>query len=148
MVSTPNNTCVTLDFEVEEHVNTVDVPGMDGEGVEEDGGDNVAEITDEFCQDESEHERTVLAAMSEERTTLGEERTTQGTTRKRISEVFLDQHQQTNTSSIDSIASIDSIDQHQQTFSIPLRLVFISGKGVPKMKDAKKLKQKTKKRRW
>ena len=141
MVSTPNNTCVTLDFEAEEHVNTVDVPGMDGEDVEEDGGDNVAEITDEFCQDESEHERTVLAAVSEERT-MSEERTTQGTTRKRISEVFLDQHQQTNTS------SIDSIDQHQQTFSIPLRLVFISGKGVPKMKDAKKLKQKTKKRRW
>ena len=140
MVSTPNNTCVTLDFE--EHVNAVDVPGMDGEDVEEDGGDNVAEITDEFCQDESEHERTVLAAVSEERTTLSEERTTQGTTRKRISEVFLDQHQQTSTS------SIDSIDQHQQTFSIPLRLVFISGKGVPKMKDAKKLKQKTKKRRW
>ena len=140
MVSTPNNTCVTLDFE--EHVNAVDVPGMDGEDVEEDGGDNVAEITDEFCQDESDHERTVLAAVSEERTNIGEERTTQGTTRKRISEVFLDQHQQTSTS------SIDSIDQHQQTFSIPLRLVFISGKGVPKMKDAKKLKQKTKKRRW
>ena len=139
MVSTPNNTCVSLNFETisendaaslaelpDAGLPDADLPDAGGEGGEEDAAlEAVAEIVDEFWnRSENEHERTLLAE------TIGE-RTPQGTTRKRISEVFLEQ-------------------QHQQstTFSIPLRLVFVSGKGIPKMKDAKKIRQKTKKRRW
>ena len=144
MVSTPNNSCISLDFETiseeDDVVNLAELPDAEvldavlpdagGEGGEEDAVQAVAEIVDEFWNtnedDEGEHERTLVAAE-----TIIEERTpSQGTTRKRISEVFLDQHQQSTT------------------FSIPLRLVFISGRGVPKMKDAKKIRQKTKKRRW
>ena len=150
MVSTPNNSCVSLDFETisedddvvglaelaDAELADVEVPDAElaelpdagGEGGEEDAVEAVAEIVDEFWNrnedDEGEHERTLVAETIDERTPQ------QGTTRKRISEVFLDQHQQSTT------------------FSIPLRLVFISGRGVPKMKDAKKIRQKTKKRRW
>ena len=134
MVSTPNNSCVSLDFETISENDAVslaelpdaELPDAGGEGREEDAVQAVAEIIDEFWnrdEDEGEHERTLVAETIDERTP-------QGTTRKRISEVFLDQHQQSTT------------------FSIPLRLVFISGRGVPKMKDAKKIRQKTKKRRW
>ena len=139
MVSTPNNTCVSLDFETisENDVSLAEQPDAGGEDGEEDAAvEAVAEIVDEFWnrseEEEGEHERTLVAETIEERTPQGtiEERTPQGTTRKRISEVFLEQHQQSTT------------------FSIPLRLVFVSGKGVPKMKDAKKIRQKTKKRRW
>ena len=149
MVSTPNNTCVSLDFETiseNDAVSLAELPDAGGEDGEEDAAvEAVAEIVDEFWnrseeEEEGEHERTLVAETIEERTPQGtiEERTPQGTTRKRISEVFLEQHQQSN------------LEQHQQstTFSIPLRLVFVSGKGVPKMKDAKKIRQKTKKRRW
>ena len=135
MVSTPNNSCVSLDFEtISENdavslaeLPDVELPDAGGEGGEEDAVQAVGEIIDEFWnrdEDEGEeHERTLVAETIDERTP-------QGTTRKRISEVFLDQHQQSTT------------------FSIPLRLVFISGRGVPKMKDVKKIRQKTKKRRW
>ena len=130
MVSTPNNTCVSLDFETiseNDAVSLAELPDAGVEGGEEDDAvEAVAEIVDEFwnrSEDEGEHERTLVAETIDERTA-------QGTTRKRISEVFLEQHQQSTT------------------FSIPLRLVFVSGKGVPKMKDAKKIRQKTKKRRW
>ena len=95
-----------------------------GEDEEEVAVEAVAEIIDEFWnRSEDEHERTLVAETVDERTS-------QGQTRKRISEVFLDQHQQSTT------------------FSIPLRLVFVSGRGVPKVKDVKKIRQKTKKRRW
>ena len=130
MVSTPNNTCVSLDFETiseNDAVSLAELPDAGVEGGEEDDAvEAVAEIVDEFwnrSEDEGEHERTLIAETIDERTA-------QGTTRKRISEVFLEQHQQS------------------RTFSIPLRLVFVSGKGVPKIKDAKKIRQKTKKRRW
>ena len=130
MVSTPNNTCVSLDFETiseNDAVSLAELPDAGVEGGEEDDAvEAVAEIVDEFwnrSEDEGEHERTLVAETIDERTA-------QGTTRKRISEIFLEQHQQSTT------------------FSIPLRLVFVSGKGVPKMKDAKKIRQKTKKRRW
>ena len=123
MVSTPNNTCVSLDFETiseNDAVSLAELPDAGVEGGEEDDAvEAVAEIVDEFwnrSEDEGEHERTLVAETIDERTA-------QGTTRKRISEVFLEQHQQSTT------------------FSIPLRLVFVSGKGVPKMKDVKK-------RRW
>ena len=131
MVSTPNNSCVSLDFETiseNDAVSLAELPDAElpDAGGEEDAVQAVAEIIDEFWnrdEDEGEHERTLVAETIDERTP-------QGTTRKRISEVFLDQHQQSTT------------------FSIPLRLVFISGRGVPKMKDVKKIRQKTKKRRW
>ena len=121
MVSTPNNTCVSLDFETiseNDAVSLAELPDAGVEGGEEDDAvEAVAEIVDEFWnRSEGEHERTLVAETIDERTA-------QGTTRKRISEVFLEQHQQSTT------------------FSIPLRLVFVSGKGVPKMKDVKK-------RRW
>ena len=139
MVSTPNNTCVSLDFETiseNDAVSLAELPDAGGEdGEEEAAVEAVAEIVDEFwnrSEEEGEHERTLVAETIEERMPQGtiEERTPQGTTRKRISEVFLEQHQQS------------------KTFSIPLRLVFVSGKGVPKIKDAKKIRKKTKKRRW
>ena len=127
MVSTPNNTCVSLDFETiseNDAVSLAELPDAGVEGGEEDDAvEAVAEIVDEFwnrSEGEHEHERTLVAETIDERTA-------QGTTRKRISEVFLEQHQQSTT------------------FSIPLRLVFVSGKGVPKMKDVKKIRQK---RNW
>ena len=128
MVSTPNNTCVSLDFETiseNDAVSLVELlPDAGGEDEEEVAVEAVAEIIDEFWnRSEDEHERTLVAETVDERTS-------QGQTRKRISEVFLDQHQQSTT------------------FSIPLRLVFVSGRGVPKVKDVKKIRQKTKKRRW
>ena len=128
MVSTPNNTCVSLDFETisdNDAVSLVELlPDAGGEDEEEVAVEAVAEIIDEFWnRSEDEHERTLAAETVDERTS-------QGQTRKRISEVFLDQHQQSTT------------------FSIPLRLVFVSGRGVPKVKDVKKIRQKTKKRRW
>ena len=128
MVSTPNNTCVSLDFETiseNDAVSLVELlPDAGGEDEEEVAVEAVAEIIDEFWnRSEEEHERTLVAETVDERTS-------QGQTRKRISEVFLDQHQQSTT------------------FSIPLRLVFVSGRGVPKVKDVKKIRQKTKKRRW
>ena len=134
MVSTPNNTCVSLDFETiseNDAASLADLlPDAGGEDVEEVAVEAVAEIIDEFwnrSEDEDEHERTLVATL-----VAGtiDERTTQGQTRKRISEVFLDQHQQSTT------------------FSIPLRLVFVSGRGIPKVKDVKRIRQKTKKRRW
>ena len=128
MVSTPNNTCVSLDFETisdNDAVSLVELlPDAGGEDEEEVAVEAVAEIIDEFWnRSEDEHERTLVAETVDERAS-------QGQTRKRISEVFLDQHQQSTT------------------FSIPLRLVFVSGRGVPKVKDVKKIRQKTKKRRW
>ena len=128
MVSTPNNPCVSLDFETISENDAVSLaellPDAGGEDEEEVAVEAVAEIIDEFWnRSEDEHERTLVAETVDERTN-------QGQTRKRISEVFLDQHQQSTT------------------FSIPLRLVFVSGRGVPKVKDVKKIRQKTKKRRW
>ena len=156
MVSTPNNSCVSLNFETiseNDAVSLAELPDAGGEDGEEDAAvEAVAEIVDEFWnrseEEEGEHERTLVAETIEERTPQGtiEERTPQGTTRKRISEVFLEQHQQNNLEQHQQ----SNLEQHQQstTFSIPLRLVFVSGKGVPKIKDAKKIRQKTKKRRW
>ena len=126
MVSTPNNTCVSLDFETISENDAVSLVELLPEAGDEEevAVEAVGEIIDEFWnRSEDEHEKTLVAETVDERTS-------QGQTRKRISEVFLDQHQQSTT------------------FSIPLRLVFVSGRGVPKVKDVKKIRQKTKKRRW
>ena len=145
MVSTPNNSRVSLNFnslsENQPPANLGAQQGGDDDHAEEDGGQGVAEIVDEFCsRSQEEQERTLVEEIPEERTSTPRttprrtslRRTTPSrrTSRRGISEVFLDQQ------------------HHSETFSIPLRCVYVSGRGVPKIKDVKRLRQKTKKRRW
>ena len=134
MVSTPNNSHVSLNFnslsDNQPPANLGAQQGGDDDHAEGEDGQGVAEIVDEFwSRSQEEQERTLVEEIPVERTSTA--RTTpRRTSRRGISEVFLDQ-------------------QHlSQTFSIPLRLVYVSGRGVPKIKDVKRLRQKTKKRRW